>query len=176
MWEYHNPHASWWGSHCVSHSVMSYSLGAHGLSLTRLLGPWNSPGDNTRVGSHSLLQGNFPDPAIKPRSPALQADSLPSQPPGKPTLKTIWVKLNWCVPSVSQQFFPYVYVKAMVFPVVMYGCESWTVKKAEHRRIDAFELWCWRRLLRVPCKGLQGDPTSPFWEGSALGFLWKESC
>ena len=42
-------------------------------------------------------------------------------------------------------------VKAMVFPVVMYGCESWTVKKAERRRIDAFELWCWRRLLRVPC-------------------------
>ena len=41
-------------------------------------------------------------------------------------------------------------VKAMVFPVVMYGCDSWTVKKAEHRRIDAFELWCWRRLLRVP--------------------------
>ena len=41
-------------------------------------------------------------------------------------------------------------VKAMVFPVVLYGCESWTVKKAEHRRIDAFELWCWRRLLRVP--------------------------
>ena len=41
-------------------------------------------------------------------------------------------------------------VKAMVFPVVTYGCESWTVKKAEHRRIDAFDLWCWRRLLRVP--------------------------
>ena len=41
-------------------------------------------------------------------------------------------------------------VKGMVFPVVMYGCERWTVKKAEHRRIDAFELWCWRRLLRVP--------------------------
>ena len=41
-------------------------------------------------------------------------------------------------------------VKAMVFPVVMYGCDSWTVKKAKHRRIDAFELWCWRRLLRVP--------------------------
>ena len=41
-------------------------------------------------------------------------------------------------------------VKAMVFPLVMYGCESWTVKKAERRRIDAFELWCWRRLLRVP--------------------------
>ena len=41
-------------------------------------------------------------------------------------------------------------VKAMVFPVVMYGCESWTIRKTEHRRIDAFELWCWRRLLRVP--------------------------
>ena len=41
-------------------------------------------------------------------------------------------------------------VKAMVFPIVMYGCESWTIKKAEHQRIDAFELWCWRRLLRVP--------------------------
>ena len=41
-------------------------------------------------------------------------------------------------------------VKATVFPVVMYGCESWTIKKADHRRIDAFELWCWRRLLRVP--------------------------
>ena len=41
-------------------------------------------------------------------------------------------------------------VKAMVFPVVMYGCESWTIKKTKHRRIDAFELWCWRRLLRVP--------------------------
>ena len=47
-------------------------------------------------------------------------------------------------------------VKAMVFPVVMYGCESWTVKKAEHQRIDAFELWCWRRLLRDPsCKEIQ---------------------
>ena len=41
-------------------------------------------------------------------------------------------------------------VKAVVFPVVMYGCESWTIKKADHQRIDAFELWCWRRLLRIP--------------------------
>ena len=49
-------------------------------------------------------------------------------------------------------------VKATVFPVVMYGCESWAVKKAEHRRIDACELWCWRRLLSVPWTG---DPTSP---------------
>ena len=57
-------------------------------------------------------------------------------------------------------------VQAMVFPVVIYGCESWTVKKAEHQRIDAFELWCWRRLLRVPWTAKR----------SALGFLWKEWC
>ena len=50
-------------------------------------------------------------------------------------------------------------VKAMVFPIAMYGCESWAIRKAEHPRIDAFELWCWRRLLRLP--GLQGDSTSP---------------
>ena len=50
-------------------------------------------------------------------------------------------------------------VKAVVIPVVMYGCESWTVMKAEHRKIDAFELWCWRRLLRVPWT--ERDPTSP---------------
>ena len=48
-------------------------------------------------------------------------------------------------------------VKTMVFPVVMYGCESWTVKKAEHQEIDAFELWCWRRLLRVPWKARRSN-------------------
>ena len=48
-------------------------------------------------------------------------------------------------------------VKAMVFPVVMYGCESWTIKKAEHQRIDAFKLWCWRRLLRVPWKARRSN-------------------
>ena len=48
-------------------------------------------------------------------------------------------------------------VKALVFPVVMYGCETWTIKKAEHQRIDAFELWCWRRLLRVPWTGRRSN-------------------
>ena len=51
-------------------------------------------------------------------------------------------------------------VKAMVFPVVIYGCENWTVKKAECRRIDAFELWCWRRLLRVP-RTARRSPVNP---------------
>ena len=52
-------------------------------------------------------------------------------------------------------------VKAMIFPVVMYGCESWTVKKAKHQRIDAFELWCWRRLLRVPWTAKEIQPVHP---------------
>ena len=52
-------------------------------------------------------------------------------------------------------------LKAMVFPVVIYGCESWTVKKAEHRRIDAFELWCWRRLLRVPWTARRSNQSIP---------------
>ena len=55
-------------------------------------------------------------------------------------------------------------VKAMVFPVVMYGCESWTIKKAERRRIDAFKLWCWRKLLRVPWIARR----------SVLGVHWKD--
>ena len=65
-------------------------------------------------------------------------------------------------------------VKAMVFPVVMYGCESWTIKKAECRRIDACELWCWKRLLGV--LGLQGVPTSPSWRRSVLSVHWKDWC
>ena len=63
-------------------------------------------------------------------------------------------------------------VKAMVFSVVMYGCESWTVEKAERRRIDAFELWCWRRLLRVPWTARRSNQS--ILRRSALGFLWQE--
>ena len=63
-------------------------------------------------------------------------------------------------------------VKAMVFPVVMYGCESWTVKKAERQRIDAFELWCWRRLLRVPWTARRSNQS--ILKEISLGFLWKE--
>ena len=65
-------------------------------------------------------------------------------------------------------------VRATVFPVVMYGCESWTVKKAECRRIDAFELWCWRRLLRVPWTARRSNQSIR--RRSTLGFLWKEWC
>ena len=65
-------------------------------------------------------------------------------------------------------------VKAMIFPVVMYGCESWTAKKAESQRIDAFELWCWRRLLRVPWTARRSKKS--ILEEISLGFLWKERC
>ena len=61
-------------------------------------------------------------------------------------------------------------VKAMVFPVVMYGCESWTVKKAERPRIDTFELWCWRRLLRVPWTARRSNQSIL----KVLGVHWKD--
>ena len=63
-------------------------------------------------------------------------------------------------------------VKAMIFPAVMYGFESWTIKKAECQRIDAFELWCWKRLLRVP--GTARRSTSPFLRKSILNIYWKD--
>ena len=65
-------------------------------------------------------------------------------------------------------------VEAMVFPVVMYGCESWTIKKAEYRRIDAFELWCWRRLLRVPWIARRSN--QPILKESVLNSHWKDWC
>ena len=63
-------------------------------------------------------------------------------------------------------------VKAMVFPVVMYGCEGWSVKKAEHQRIDAFELWCWRRLLRVPWTARRSNQS--ILKRPVLGVHWKD--
>ena len=63
-------------------------------------------------------------------------------------------------------------VKVMVLPVVMYGCERWTVKKAEHRRIDAFELWCWRRLLRVPWTARRSNQS--ILKEISPGISWKE--
>ena len=65
-------------------------------------------------------------------------------------------------------------VKAMVFPVVMYGCECWTVKKAEHWRIDAFELWCWRKLLRVPWTSRRSNQS--ILKEISPGVHWKDWC
>ena len=65
-------------------------------------------------------------------------------------------------------------VKAMVFPVVMYGCESWTIKKAEHQRIDSFDLWCWRRLMRVPWGARRSNQSIP--RKSVLNIHLKDWC
>ena len=65
-------------------------------------------------------------------------------------------------------------VKVIVFPVIMYGCESWTVKKAEHQRIDAFELWCWRRLLRVPWTARRSNQS--MLKRSVLCVHWRDWC
>ena len=64
-------------------------------------------------------------------------------------------------------------VKAMIFPIVMYGCESWIIKKAEHQRIDAFELWCWRRLLRVPWTARRASQ-SILKEITVLNIYWRD--
>ena len=64
-------------------------------------------------------------------------------------------------------------IKAMAFPVVMYGCESWTIKKAEHRRIDAFEPWCWRRLLRVQKRQFFGAQHSLWSNSTFMHDCWK---
>ena len=93
------------------------------VACTRLLHPWDFLDKSTGVGCHFLLQGIFPTQGSNP---------------GLLHCRQITLLTKICV------------VKAMVFPVVMCGCESWITRKVERRRIDAFELWCWRRLLRVP--------------------------
>ena len=93
------------------------------VACTRLLHPWDFLDKSTGVGCHFLLQGIFPTQGSNP---------------GLLHCRQITLLTKICV------------VKVMVFPVVMCGCESWITRKVERRRIDAFELWCWRRLLRVP--------------------------
>ena len=88
------------------------------------------------MGCHFLLQGIFPTQGSNP--------ALPHHRQTLTNLDSMFKSRDITLPAKVHL------VKAMVFPVVMYGCESWTIRKAECRRIDVFELWCWRRLLRVP--------------------------
>ena len=134
---------------------------------TRVLCPWDFP--EYWSGLPCPLPGDLPNPGDKPMrpvSPALQADSLLLSHQGclvnwgtilniQSLLVLLGRKVMTNLDSILKSrdiILPakVCLVKAMVFPVVMYRCESWTVKKAERRRIGAFELWCWRRLLRVP--------------------------
>ena len=129
----------------VKSPVVSNSLRSLELQPTRLLHPWV-------LQARILERASFPspgdlsNPGIEPRSPALQADALPSQPPGKPMINLDSILKCRYVTLLTKVHL----VKAMIFPVVMYGCESLTVKKGKRQRIDALELWCWRRLLRAP--------------------------
>ena len=98
------------------------------------------------LGGVSPVWGSLPrvnpDPSVRPQGwpSSNQCPTLPDHQPHQPTKVHL--------------------VKAMVFPVVMYECESWTIKTAEHRRIDTFELWCWRRLLRVPCTARRSNQST----------------
>ena len=142
---------------------MSNSVWPHRRQPTRLPHLWDSPGKNTGVGCHFLLQCM----KVKSESKVAQSCLTLSDPtdcslPGS----SVHGIFQGRVPEWVTGAFSYLdsilkskditlstkvcLIKAMVFPIVMYGRESWTVKKAEHRRIEAFELWCWRRLLRVP--------------------------
>ena len=128
----------------------------HRWQPTRLPRPWDSPGKNTGVGCHFLLQCmkvkslSRVQPSVTPWTVQPSRLLRPWDFPGKSTGVGCHCLLH-DQPRQRCYFSTKIHlVKAMVFPVVMYGCESWTIKKSEHRRIDAFELWCWRRLLRVP--------------------------
>ena len=113
----------------LSHSVMSDSLWLY----ERLLCPWDSPGKNNEAGYHFFLREIFLTQGSNLHLPHCR-------------------QIPYCLshqgsPNMYECMYIYIHVKAMVFPVVMYGCESWTVKKAKSRRIDAFTLWCWKRHL-----------------------------
>ena len=142
---------------------MSDSVRPHRQQPARLPHPWDSPGENTGVGFHFLLQ------CMKAKSESKVAQScLTLSDPTDCSLpgSSVHGIFQGRVPEWVTSAFSYLdsilkskditlstkvcLIKAMVFPIVMYGRESWTVKKAEHRRIEAFKLWCWRRLLRVP--------------------------
>ena len=155
---------------------MSDSVRSHRPQPTRLLCPWDPPGKNTGVGCHFLLQCM----KVKSESEAAQSCPTPSDPidcslPGSSVHGIFqarvleWVAIASLVTNLDSILksrditLPTnaCLVKAMVFPVVRYGCESWTVKKAEDRRIDAFELWCWRRLLKSPSDYKEIQPVHP---------------
>ena len=148
-----------------SRSVVSNSSWPHGLQPIRLLHPWDFPGKSTGVGCHHLLRWTI--------SSHVQffcfLDSISILPllGGKAmtNLDSILKSREITLPAKVHV------VKAIIFPVVMYGWEIWTIKKAERQKIDAFELWCWRRLSRVPWTA-----TSQSYRESTLHIHWKDRC
>ena len=144
----HRKHSRWWAQHSENED--------HGIWSHHFMGNrWGNCGNNVRLyflGAPESLQ--MVTAAMKLKRCLLLGRKAMTN------LDSILKSRDITLPTKVRL------VKALVFPVVMCGCESWTVKKAEHQRIDAFELWCWRRLLRVPWTARR----------SALGVLWKEWC
>ena len=97
--------------------------------------------------SHPKDQSYYSFPARRVLNADCSLYQIPNEPPFQETAREVETREQSRYITLPTKVR---LVKAMVFPVVMYGCESWTIKKAKHRRIDAFELWCWRRLFRVP--------------------------
>ena len=114
---------------------------------------WDLTGIKTWVMWSLVVGAGMLDVGNVPTRPGRGKWTQPCPPqPRRRMLSTVEPRMAYCLVNILRyghysEVHP---VKAMVFPVVMYGCESWTIKKAKCRRIDAFELWCWRRLLRVP--------------------------
>ena len=141
---------------------MSDSVRPHRQQPTRLPRPWDTPGKNTGVGCHCLLQCRKvkSESEVAESCPTL-SDSMDYSLPGSSIHGIFQARvLEWgaiafssVTPGICKCKWLDFYCdisKATVFPVVMYECESWTIKKAEHRIIDTFKLWCCRRILRVP--------------------------
>ena len=127
-----------------------------------LIRPWDFPGKNTGVGCHFLLQGIFPIQGLNPGLPHCRQMLYNLSHQGSPPHRSL-VALN--IGSILKSKHITLptkvrVVKAIVFPVVMYGCGNQTIKKAEFQRSDAFELWCWSRLLRVPWMARRSNQSS----------------
>ena len=130
-----------WKCQCA---IMSDSFRPYRLQSARLLCPWDFLGNSTGVDCHFLLQGIFPTQRSNPGLPhRRQTLYRLSHQRSHDQLKQNIKKQRHCFANKGPSSQGY------GFPLVMYGWESWTIKKDEHQRIDTFELWCWRRLLRV---------------------------
>ena len=166
---------------------MSDSVRSHRQQPTRLLCPWDSPGKNTGVGCHFLLQCMKvkSESEVAPSCPTL-SDPMDCSPPGSwqfPGKSTgvgchflLWMTNLDSILKSRNITLPIevCLVKAMVSSVVMHGCESWTIKKAYHWRTDAFKLWCWRRLLRVPWTARRSSQS--ILKEITLNIHWKDWC
>ena len=142
------------------------------MDPVRLLCQWDFTGKITGVGCHFLLQGIFISLGSQ-----ITADGDCSREIKRSLLleRKVMTKLDNILKSRDITLLTKVHlVKAMFFPVVMYGCESRTIKKAEHQRIDVFELWCWRKLLRVPWTTRRSNQS--ILKELSPEYSWKDWC